>query len=158
MSTVFNIVVFACIILMAIFLIFDIVRGSRMRGVIGLIVLACVVILLWLTTDFEFTAPESIAFGGTPFGGTFPTMLAIALMFGCIILGMLGHYVWQKPEKFSVLEMLRPLVASPIVLLPLIGSLDGSALQPVQLVSLILLAFQNGFFWPRVLSDAKPTT
>lgn len=153
MSAFFSIVVFACILLMAIFLVLDIIRGARRRGIVGLIMLAAIVIALWFTTNFSFTGPQRI-----PFGGTFPTTLAIGLMFGGIILGMLGHYIWQKPEKFSVLEMLRPLVASPIVLLPLIGSLDGSALQPVQLISLLLLAFQNGFFWPKVLSDAKPTT
>jgi hypothetical protein len=39
-----------------------------------------------------------------------------------------------------------------------IGSLQGAALEPVQLVCFTVLAFQNGFFWQQVLRDAKPAT
>ena len=42
-------------------------------------------------------------------------------------------------------------------MLPLIGSLQSTPLETIQLFSLALLAFQNGYFWQQVLKDAKPT-
>lgn len=152
MSSGFTIATAACVGVMALLLLVDLVRGRRRRGGVGLVLLAAVVVALYATTGFPFPSSDRQAFGEA-----FPTWGAVALMFGGVVLGMVGHYVWQRPERFSWIELLRPLVASPIVLLPLIGSLDGGALNPIQLVSLALLAFQNGFFWPRVLQDAKPT-
>ena len=153
MSTFMTLGLSACVAVMALLLIVDIARGQRRRGTLGLVVLVAVVVALNLTTGFPRSGSGRIAFGGT-----FSTMAAIWIMFAGVVLGMLGHYVWQRPDKFVVLDIVRPLVASPIILLPLIGSLDGGAIEPIQLVSLALLAFQNGFFWPRVLQDAKPTT
>ena len=79
-------------------------------------------------------------------------------MFAGVILGMVAQYVWNRPEKFTWLDFLRPVVISPMVLLPLIGSLSNGPLETVQLLSMVLLAFQNGYFWQQVLKDAKPTT
>lgn len=137
----------------AIFSIVDLIRGNRIRGISGLVAVLIVIGTLNLATGFPFPSDGAIAFGAG-----YSTTTAVVTMFVGIVLGMLGHYIWQRPEQFSVIELLRPLVASPIVLLPLIGSLDGTDVQPLQLISLVLLAFQNGFFWPKVLSDADPAT
>jgi hypothetical protein len=62
-----------------------------------------------------------------------------------------------QPDRFSWLGFVKPLTITPIVLLPLVGSLQGAAqLRGIQIVSLALLAFQNGFFWQAVLQSAKP--
>lgn len=153
MSFWFTVAVAVCIALATFLLLIDIVQGRRMRGIVGLVLLFSFVICLKLTVGFPMPGSRTLAFGGT-----FPTSIAVVLMFGGVVFGMLGHYIWRRPTKFSILELARPLVASPIVLLPLIGSLDGAALQPIQLISLTLLAFQNGFFWPRVLQDVQPQT
>jgi hypothetical protein len=85
-------------------------------------------------------------------------MLAVGLMFMGVILGIIATYIFNMAGPFSWRDFARPLVISPLVLLPLIGSLQGAALEPVQLVCFTVLAFQNGFFWQQVLRDAKPTT
>ena len=85
-------------------------------------------------------------------------MLAVTLMFAGVVLGIIATYIFNMTGAFSWRDFARPLVISPLVLLPLIGSLQGAALEPVQLVCFTILAFQNGFFWQQVLRDAKPTT
>jgi hypothetical protein len=58
---------------------------------------------------------------------------------------------------FSWPDLLKPLCISPIVLLPLIGSVQGmKGLESMQVISFALLAFQNGFFWQVVLERASP--
>jgi uncharacterized membrane protein YwaF len=91
------------------------------------------------------------------FGGASP-VLAVALMFVGVILGIAATYIFHLSGAFSWRDFMRPLVVSPLILLPLIGSLQGAALEPVQLVCFTVLAFQNGFFWQQVLRDAKPKT
>jgi hypothetical protein len=85
-------------------------------------------------------------------------LVALALMFVGVLLGIAATYVFNLTGPFSWRDLARPLVVSPLVLLPLIGSLQGSNLEPVQLICFVVLAFQNGFFWQQVLRDAKPTT
>src|SRR6266849_9248163 len=91
------------------------------------------------------------------FGSASPLM-ALALMFAGVLLGIAATYVFNLTGPFSWRDLARPLVVSPLVLLPLIGSLQGANLEPVQLVCFTVLAFQNGFFWQQVLRDAKPAT
>ena len=81
-------------------------------------------------------------------------------MFLAIVCGIAARYIFDlRKSQFSVLEFLKPIVISPMVLLPLIGSvLATGELNGMQVVSFALLAFQNGFFWKVVLEGAKPTT
>jgi uncharacterized membrane protein YesL len=115
-----------------------------------LIALLAIVLLLNLMTGFPASSTRQ-AFGGTP------PLLAIALMFIGVLSGIAATYIFNLSGVFSWRDFARPLVASPIVLLPLIGSVQGAELEPIQLVSFTILAFQNGFFWQQVLKDAKPT-
>jgi len=83
-------------------------------------------------------------------------IVAILLMYLCIIFGMTAEYLFNLKEGFSWLSFIKPFMVSPIVLLPLIGTLQtNSGIEPIQLISLALLAFQNGFFWRPVLDRAK---
>jgi hypothetical protein len=67
--------------------------------------------------------------------------------------------VYLQKEQFSWLDLLKPVTISPIVLLPLMGSVQGvGELKEIQVVSFGLLAFQNGFFWQAVLEGARPVT
>ena len=60
-------------------------------------------------------------------------------------------------ERVSCLDFAEPLCISPILLFPLFGSVQGAEdLQPMQVVSFALLAFQNGFFWQVVLQGGQP--
>ncbi|MEK7396936.1 MAG: hypothetical protein AAB116_08375 [Candidatus Poribacteria bacterium] len=109
------------------------------------------IVVLSITTDFP-SASNRIAFGG----GVSPTA-SIGIMFVGVILGMVASlfYGLRDKEKFSW-KLLKPLFISPIVLLPLIGSVQGTSnLEPIQLISFGILAFQNGFFWKVVFERAK---
>jgi len=140
-----------CSTLLVVILLFDFLRGRRRRAVVGAVLLLLFLLTLHLTTGF----PESSS--AIAFGGTFPVGWAIVLMFVGVVFGIVAQYVFARPTSFSFLDFLRPIVVSPLVLLPLIGSLEGSPLEVIQTVSLVLLAFQNGFFWQQVLKDARPT-
>jgi hypothetical protein len=124
---------------------------SGSRFLISVLALVAFVIVLRITTEFPSSSSRQ------SFGGASP-LLALALMFFGVILGMAATYIFNLAASFSWRDFTRPLVVSPLVLLPLIGSLQGAALEPIQLICFTVLAFQNGFFWQQVLRDAKPTT
>ena len=109
--------------------------------------LAAVFLALNLTTGFPRIR---VAFGGTP------PEAAIGLMFVCVLLGIAARYFFRQRGKFSWRAFLKPMCISPMVLLPLVGSVEGSTgLQSIQLISFGVIAFQNGFFWEVVLEKAK---
>lgn len=118
---------------------------------IQIALLAFVLVLLNLSTGF----PKS----QHAFGGTSP-LLTVALMLLCVVFGMAAHYVYvTERQRFDWYSFLRPFVISPIVLLPLFGTIElGRELNTLQLISFGFLAFQNGFFWKAVLERAAPTT
>jgi hypothetical protein len=110
-------------------------------------ILAILVIVLRLTTGFPETQRS--------FGGIEPVG-AIGVMFLCTLLGIAARYAFHLKGRFSVRAFVKPLVISPIVLLPLIGSVHGATLvEPIQLISFAFIAFQNGFFWNVVLQHAR---
>lgn len=85
--------------------------------------------------------------------------MAILIMFICVVLGIMARNIFYQRGKFTLKSFLRPLVISPIVLLPLIGALQSSAeVEAIQLICLAILAFQNGFFWKTVFDNARLTT
>jgi len=108
--------------------------------------------LLYLTTGFPFPATKQA------FGGESPLAI-IGLMFVCVLVGIAARYIFYLKGTLSWLSLLKPLCISPLVLLPLIGSVQGIAtFEPIQMISFGILAFQNGFFWEIVLERAKPQT
>jgi len=153
MVTWINGALILCFVLSLIVALVDYVGARSVRRLSACIAaLAVMVAALNITTGFPF-ANSYQAFGG----GASP-LLAVALMFGGVVLGIIATYIFNLTGEFSWRDFARPLVVSPLVLLPLIGSLQGAALEPVQLVCFTVLAFQNGFFWQQVLRDAKPST
>jgi hypothetical protein len=77
-------------------------------------------------------------------------------MFAAILLGVAARYIFFLQGSFSWLDFAKPLCISPILLLPLIGSIQAvKSLEVMQVVSFALLAFQNGFFWQAVLQRAR---
>ncbi len=117
------------------------------RCVIEGLILAAVVGLLRLTTGFP--TPKQ-GFGGVS------VLLAVGVMLVCTVLGMAGRYLFYQDEKFAWGSFLRPLVIAPIILLPLIGTMQGmTELEAMQLISFGMLAFQNGFFWREVFKKVR---
>jgi len=146
MPALINNTLILCLALGSLLAVFDHVRRPSWRRSL-IYALALGVIALGLLLRSERQA----------FGGASP-LLALVLMFIGVLLGIAATYVFNLTGSFSWRDLARPLVVSPLVLLPLIGSLQGANLEPVQLVCFTVLAFQNGFFWQQVLRDAKPST
>lgn len=87
-----------------------------------------------------------------------PTAAVVGVMFICVVLGTVANYMFYLKASFSWRSLVRPIVVSPLVLLPLLGTLEGHPqVETVQLIWFALLAFQNGFFWRIVFDHAKPT-
>jgi hypothetical protein len=114
-----------------------------------LIIVAAFAIMLHFTTGFP-VPQDRLGFGGvSPFA-------ALGIMFVCTLLGIAAQYMFYLEGQFSWKSFFKPLFISPIVFLPLVGSVQGvSEFEPIQLVSFAVLAFQNGFFWKVVLDHAK---
>jgi len=153
MTVWINTALIVCFAFSLIIALIDYFRGrSTRRLLVFLAVLSILAAGLYLTTGFPFLESRQ-AFGG----GASP-LIAVGLMFVSVVLGIIATYIFNLSGAFSWRDFARPLVVSPIVLLPLIGSLQGAALEPIQLVCFAILAFQNGFFWQQVLREVKPTT
>jgi hypothetical protein len=104
-----------------------------------LLLLIGLIVLSLLISD---AVSGRVAFGE----GTSPGWV-IGIMCVCVALGIALRYIFYLRSSFSLLEFLKPLSISPIVLLPLIGSVQtAKELATVQVISFALLAFQNGFF------------
>src|SRR3954465_8063347 len=113
------------------------------RVVVQLCALAIALLVLRVTTGFPVIR--------TSFG-TVTSPIAIGLMLFCVGFGIAARYFFYLRGRFSWRQFLKPLVISPIVLLPLLGSLPTtSAVESIQMISFALLSFQNGFFWVAVL-------
>jgi len=95
--------------------------------------------------------------GYVSFGPGASSVLAVLIMFGSILLGIVARYIFFLQGRFIWLDFAKPLCISPILLLPLMSSVQTlQRLEPVQVMSFALLAFQNGFFWQAVLERARP--
>ena len=80
----------------------------------------------------------------------------VLIMFVAIMLGVAARYVFYLRGQFAWLDFAKPLCISPLLMIPLIGSVQGvQEFQPIQIVSFALLAFQNGFFWQAVLQRSR---
>jgi len=134
--------------LFGLFIIVELVFSRAIKKfIIQIAILLGVVLVLKMTTGFPSTR---IAFGGVA-----PTV-AIGIMFVCTLFGIAGHSFYYMKGKIVWRTFLKPMVISPIVLLPLIGSVQGTSnLEPIQMISFGVLAFQNGFFWKEVLEHAR---
>jgi hypothetical protein len=78
------------------------------------------------------------------------------IMFAAILLGIAARYIFYLQGQFVWLDFVKPLCISPLLMIPLIASMQGvKEFQPIQMVSFALLAFQNGFFWQAVLQRSR---
>lgn len=119
------------------------------RFLIELVALVAVVVLALLVTNAT-TGRVAFGEGSTPAG-------TVGWMFLATLLGICARYIFYLQGNFSWIGMLKPISISPIVLLPLVGSVQSSGdLKAMQVICFAFLAFQNGFFWQAVLDSAKP--
>jgi hypothetical protein len=89
------------------------------------------------------------------FGGT-SSYLVLAALFAATMLGMVARYFFYLRGRFSLFKLIKPLLVTPMILLPLLGSIQAvSDLETIQTISLAFLAFQNGFFWHTIFDQAS---
>jgi hypothetical protein len=110
-----------------------------------------IVMAIALLVNSTVTGRVAFGEGKSPAG-------SVGIMFAATICGIAARYIFYlQAGQFSWLDFLKPLTISPIVLLPLIGSVQTTGeLSGMQIMSFGVLAFQNGFFWQAVLAGAKP--
>lgn len=154
MSPLINALIMLSLVVFAILVVVDLIRSKSLRRFLWqMAILVGAVAILSVTVGFP------AASGRVAFGGGYSVELAIGVMFLGVILGMIARYIFHLGQsRFSWIDFARPMAVSPIVLLPLIGALERGGIETLQLASLVILAFQNGFFWQQVLKDAKPTS
>jgi len=128
-------------------------QTNRWKWHIGLVII--VTGLAWFSLESQFNPPLKGA--PTDTGISFAVGWVIVLTFIGVLLGISGKYLFETEGTFNWLDFLRPFAISPVVLLPLIGTLDHADVQIVQMVSLFILGFQNGFFWQKVMQDVRIT-
>jgi hypothetical protein len=90
----------------------------------------------------------------------------IGLLFACMLLGMLAHwlYAWletpqRKRPPFDLGLFLGPVLASPIIFIPLLASLQNADLNLSRIdvpgFMIFVVAFENGFFWKEYFDNRK---
>ena len=81
-----------------------------------------------------------------------------------MVLGMMAQYFYVQAEsgatkvKFEWLPFLMPLLASPIIFIPLVSiavDAGGGGAFTRQKLMVYLVAFQNGFFWKQVFDQRR---
>jgi hypothetical protein len=113
-----------------------------------------VALLVLLVVDALVT---NASLGYVAFGAGNSPVPVVVIMFVSVLLGIGARYFFYLKSPFSWADLLKPLCISPIVLLPLISSVQAvRTLETMQVISFALLAFQNGFFWQVVLERAQP--
>jgi hypothetical protein len=137
----------------ALLIIIELIVRKRWLRIVLEVVSGMAVLVLALLVNNAVTGRVSFGEGASP-------VATVAIMFVCTVLGVVARYVFYVQKgAFSWLDLLKPIAISPLVLLPLIGSVQATG-EPnqMQIVSFAILAFQNGFFWQAVLQSAKPST
>jgi len=134
--------------LYAVAILVELIRSRSVKWfTIQAVGLVATIAILYLTAGFPQT---KLVFGGISLTSAIATMLI------CTILGIAANYFFYLSGPFSWLSFLKPVLVSPIVLLPLIGSVQGlPQIESVQMICFGLIAFQNGFFWRAVFEHAK---
>jgi hypothetical protein len=137
-------------------------RENRIRlFLLQIAVLAGVAVILHRLCGFPAAKPTTIPMVAGPNEGP-----VIGVLFACMLLGMLAHrlFVWletpqRKRPTFDLGLFIAPVLASPIIFVPLLASLQNAKPNLAQLdishFMLFLVAFQNGFFWQEYFENRR---
>ena len=130
-------------------------RAGPIAGtLLGLAAAAWIVYTVMPSPTTSRSAPEE-ASGAT-----------LVISYIAMVLGMVAHYAYAQAEKgartltIEWLPFLMPILASPIVFIPLVSIAGetpsaGGAFTRAKLM-IYLVAFQNGFFWKHFFDQRKP--
>jgi hypothetical protein len=131
-----------------IILLVDVVLSRAVwRFFIQLVLAVIVVLVLRATTGFPSYRQS--------FGGLSPAITIVVMLVSTVV-GIVAQYFFSLKGRFSWRTFLKPICITPIVLLPLLGTMQTSTnLQTLQVISLAFISFQNGFFWEVVIQHAE---
>jgi hypothetical protein len=89
--------------------------------------------------------------------GREPTTISIVVALLGAIAGVFGSYFFNlAPAKVHIRSLLRPLTASPLVIIPTIKLVESAGdPNPLAYTLLFALSYQNGFFWERLLKGKQ---
>lgn len=150
MSPLITYTLIGFITLYIVFIMLDLLTSQNIKRLLleGLPLFGAI-LLLNVTTGFPRPVTKQ-AFGDVS------SLLSICIMFFCTVLGIAARYFFSLQGRFSWRSFFKPLCISPIILLPLIESVQGAAkIESIQLISFGFLAFQNGFFWKVIFERAE---
>jgi hypothetical protein len=91
-------------------------------------------------------------------------VIVAVIAYFAMVLGMVAQYFYVQAEtgatkvKFEWLPFLMPLLASPIIFIPLVSiavDAGGGGAFTRQKLMVYLVAFQNGFFWKQVFDQRR---
>jgi hypothetical protein len=127
--------------------------GQRRQFVVLLICAFLFGIILHQLFGFPIPRPDVAAKGGEE-----QPLVVTAALYLCMVAGMLAQYLYirflrpkSNRKKWDWGNFLAPVLASPIVFIPLQGALQSAGVnltaQSEPRIMLLLVAFENGFFW-----------
>jgi hypothetical protein len=90
----------------------------------------------------------------------------IVVLYVCMLLGMASNYAYGRFVKtksarppFDAGNFVAPMLASPLVFIPLLGAFQDTYVDPANLtvpkVMIFLVAFENGFFWKEIFDNRR---
>jgi predicted permease len=154
MSQLLTAIVFICSLLAAIWTIYALAsRGRKTASLVTLLALLAYVGALHFFLGFP-SSPNVVAKGAESEPSQAPLVLALFLL---MVLGMLADYLYSYLDApkgrvhFEWRSFLKPIVVSPLVFVPLAGSLQNENVDlshfTIPVLMLFLVAFENGFLW-----------
>ncbi|WP_085298897.1 hypothetical protein [Cognaticolwellia mytili] len=142
MSPLLNNLLLFSLVLYIIYVIYEWGNNKKWKVlIINLVVVFFVFFILYTLTGFPF---PKVSFGSvTP-------LSTILMMYLALVLGIAANYFYFS-TSFSLAIFLKPILVSPIIMVPLVGLVQTSnSIDDMKLISLIFVAFQNGFFWKSI--------
>ena len=136
-----------CIVLYTSIVVYESARSKNWKLLLlNLLLIFLFLLILNFTTGF----PKYVI----SFGSVTP-IFSIITLFLSTCFGIAAWY-YRNTKKPNFLDLSKTLVISPIILIPMIGTVQGSSsIEAVQMFTLSLLAFQNGYFWKTILDRSK---
>jgi hypothetical protein len=121
--------------------------------ILVLVIAVCATVVYWRTPGFEPKDLPSPTPPSSPWG-------MVASMYLAMLLGIVAqsYYFSERISSVTVTSWLKPVLASPIIFVPLVSSYQSSLVSMTSVgvseLLIVLVSFQNGFFW-KVVFDKQ---
>lgn len=153
MSTLLTILCSVSLAGLLVIVVYRFITAEKKR--IGYVILQVIVIAACFGVLYTFF------FTHKPPAGRGPTheVYFVIVLYVCMVLGMLAQYVHtrleqpkRKRKKFDFGVFIAPVLASPIVFIPLLAALQNAVVDELKNLTaaklmIFFVAFENGFFW-----------